>query len=322
MGGVETFCCCNQETNLEKRDAKHRCNNVTCMWSSSSSNRFVVKKAPPTIRYIPNFITEEEEKFLLSKVYSVPKPKWQQLLNRRLQNWGGIVSKEVLIPDGAIPSVHFSAFIGIVGVLDCGLKKNSLHMWWIVSGHSPILTVPKIPWLNSVIDKLMTLGDTFPPNRRPNHVLINEYLPGQGIMAHTDGPAFYPMVTTISLGSDTIIDYYKPIDPERNNVKQKRYVGSVLLERRSLILVSDDAYTKYLHEIADRTFDVITSDIFNLESTNKRIGKVVTRDLRLGVCFPEKQKTSGGEKMSGHFENSVGVARLMVLVMVNGSIAP
>ncbi|MCP9266098.1 Alpha-ketoglutarate-dependent dioxygenase alkB-like 6 [Dirofilaria immitis] len=196
-------------------------------------------KAPPTIRYIPNFITAEEEKFLLSKIYSVPKPKWQQLLSRRLQNWGGVVGKGFLIADGFIP-----------------------------------------PWLDSVIDKLMALGDTFPSDKRPNHVLVNEYLPGQGIMAHTDGLAFYPMVTTISLSSDTLIDYYKPIDLKRNNVKEERYLGSIFLERRSLILVSDDAYTNCLHGIADRPFDVISNHIFNLESINRHIGEVMSRDLR------------------------------------------
>ncbi|KAM3726454.1 Alpha-ketoglutarate-dependent dioxygenase alkB [Dirofilaria immitis] len=209
-----------------------------------SCNRFIVRKAPPTIRYIPNFITAEEEKFLLSKIYSVPKPKWQQLLSRRLQNWGGVVGKGFLIADGFIP-----------------------------------------PWLDSVIDKLMALGDTFPSDKRPNHVLVNEYLPGQGIMAHTDGLAFYPMVTTISLSSDTLIDYYKPIDLKRNNVKEERYLGSIFLERRSLILVSDDAYTNCLHGIADRPFDVISNHIFNLESINRHIGEVMSRDLRVSLTI-------------------------------------
>ncbi|OZC09865.1 hypothetical protein X798_02971 [Onchocerca flexuosa] len=221
------------------------------MRSSSSSDRFMARKVPSTIRYIPGYITEEEEKFFLSKIYSVPKPKWQQLLNRRLQNWGGIVGKEFLIPDSVIP-----------------------------------------PWLNSVIDKLMALGDTFPPDRRPNHVLINEYLPGQGIMAHTDGLAFYPVVTTISLGSDVVVDYYKPIDPKRNNIKEERYLGSIFLEQRSLVVVSDDAYANCLHEIADRPFDIITSRIFNLESINRRIGEVMNRDLRVSLTIRNVPKVS------------------------------
>ena len=42
-----------------------------------------------------------------------------------------------------------------------------------------------------------------------NHILINEYLPGQGIMAHTDGPAYSPVVATISTGSGQILNIRK-----------------------------------------------------------------------------------------------------------------
>lgn len=45
-------------------------------------------QAPPTIYYIPEYVTKEEEEALLRNVYSAPKPKWTQLSNRRLQNWG------------------------------------------------------------------------------------------------------------------------------------------------------------------------------------------------------------------------------------------
>ncbi|CAB3406966.1 unnamed protein product [Caenorhabditis bovis] len=47
-----------------------------------------------------------------------------------------------------------------------------------------------------------------------NHILVNEYLPGQGIMPHTDGPAFYRIVTTVTLGSHCLLDMYEPVDKE------------------------------------------------------------------------------------------------------------
>jgi hypothetical protein len=43
------------------------------------------------IHYQPNFVSEAEERRLLEHVYAAPKPKWRQLANRRLQNWGGAV---------------------------------------------------------------------------------------------------------------------------------------------------------------------------------------------------------------------------------------
>ncbi|KAL9653034.1 hypothetical protein ABK040_015548 [Willaertia magna] len=44
---------------------------------------------PPTIYYISNFITIEEEKELLRNIYGQSNQKWKQLNNRRLQMWGG-----------------------------------------------------------------------------------------------------------------------------------------------------------------------------------------------------------------------------------------
>ena len=46
-----------------------------------------------------------------------------------------------------------------------------------------------------------TSAFTSSPHQRPNHVIMNEYLPGQGIMPHEDGPSYHPVVATISLGS-------------------------------------------------------------------------------------------------------------------------
>ena len=68
------------------------------------SYKFCYFQAPPTIIYIPNFITSEEELQIIDKVYSSPKPKWTQLSNRRLQNWGGLPHKSGMIPE-KIPQV-------------------------------------------------------------------------------------------------------------------------------------------------------------------------------------------------------------------------
>nr|XP_014086467.1 alpha-ketoglutarate-dependent dioxygenase alkB homolog 6 isoform X7 [Bactrocera oleae] len=52
--------------------------------------REVKSMCPPSAVYIPNFITSEEEKRILSQISRTPKPKWTQLLNRRLINYGGV----------------------------------------------------------------------------------------------------------------------------------------------------------------------------------------------------------------------------------------
>ena len=45
-------------------------------------------QTPPALYYIPDFISKDEEEYLLRQVYAAPKPKWTHLSNRRLQNWG------------------------------------------------------------------------------------------------------------------------------------------------------------------------------------------------------------------------------------------
>ncbi|CAL1533204.1 unnamed protein product [Lymnaea stagnalis] len=67
-------------------------------------------------------------------------------------------------------------------------------------------------WLQCYADKIGQLGIF--EEKIPNHVLVNEYLPGQGIMPHEDGPLFYPTVSTISLGSHTMLDFYHPLNQE------------------------------------------------------------------------------------------------------------
>ena len=43
----------------------------------------------------------------------------------------------------------------------------------------------------------------------PNHILLNEYYPCEGIMAHTDGKAYYPVVSNISMNSGLVLNFYK-----------------------------------------------------------------------------------------------------------------
>ncbi|KAM5132848.1 alpha-ketoglutarate-dependent dioxygenase alkB homolog 6 isoform 2-T2 [Callospermophilus lateralis] len=131
---------------------------------------FRVEQAPPVIYYVPDFISKEEEEYLLRQVFNAPKPKWTQLSGRKLQNWGGLPHPKGMVPE-RLP-----------------------------------------PWLQRYVDKVsdLSLFGGLPAN----HVLVNQYLPGEGIMPHEDGPLYYPTVSTISLGSHTMLDFYEPRQPE------------------------------------------------------------------------------------------------------------
>ncbi|KAK5650267.1 hypothetical protein RI129_001296 [Pyrocoelia pectoralis] len=204
---------------------------------------YLVSKAPPSVFYIPDFITKEEEAHILDKVYSVPKPKWTNLSNRRLQDYGGVPHKNGMICE-------------------------------------------KIPtWLELYMKRISDLK-LFGDGKTANHVLINEYLPDQGIMPHTDGPLFYPTVATISCGSHTILEFF--------NTDNRDTICNLLLEPRSLIILQDDMYNKYLHSISEIAEDEITDKCVNLIQckNNYTVGQIVKRSVRVSLTIRNVPKVS------------------------------
>lgn len=51
----------------------------------------------------------------------------------------------------------------------------------------------------------------------PNHMLINGYSPSDGIMPHTDGPAYHPEVACLNLGANSLLAFWKNQEGVRNN---------------------------------------------------------------------------------------------------------
>lgn len=198
-------------------------------------SNFRVPNIPPTVYYVPNFITQEEEEHILKQVYSVPKPKWTCLSNRRLQDYGGVPHEKGMIPE-------------------------------------------KIPdWLRQYMDKVshLKLFD----DKKPNQVLVNEYLPGQGIMPHTDGPLFFPTIATVSCGSHAVLQFLA------NNEKRDK-VCDLLLERCSLVVVKDDMYTKYLHSIAEVEGDLV-GGCANLQNCSRSyaLNERLARETRVSLTI-------------------------------------
>lgn len=114
-----------------------------------------VSRLPPRCYYIANFITEEEEASILEKIDAAPKPRWKQLSHRRLQTW---------------PS----------DLVQNSLLDSPLPRWLDEPIVSRLLSIPLLEGQDNNI-----FSDS--PHSRPNHVLINEYPPGTGIMPHKVG---------------------------------------------------------------------------------------------------------------------------------------
>ena len=103
---------------------------------------------------------------------------------------------------------------------------------------------PPIPeWGQELAQRLFSDGITREPF---NHMLINEYTPGQGIALHRDYAPYARTVVSLSLLSPCVMDLRHP-ETDRK--------ARVLLERRSLLVLSDEARYVWQHGIAPRKRD-------------------------------------------------------------------
>lgn len=104
-------------------------------------------------------------------------------------------------------------------------------------------------WLNSMVIRLFNDG-TFVV--KPDQVIVNEYLPGQGISAHIDcEPCFGDTVASLSLGSTCIMEF-SSLHSEQAIV---RY-----LEPRSLLVLKNEARFDWKHGIPARKSDLIDGE--------------------------------------------------------------
>lgn len=101
-------------------------------------------------------------------------------------------------------------------------------------------------------------------NAIPDQVIVNEYLPGQGIANHIDcEPCFGDTIISISLGCSCVMDFI--------NIETKEKI-EIMLESGSMVALRGDARYKWSHGIAQRK-----SDNFN--------GVKTDRQLRLSMTF-------------------------------------
>lgn len=124
------------------------------------------------------------------------------------------------------------------------------------------LRIGAIPnWLAGLCDDLLAQGYF---KQVPDQVIVNEYQPGQGISPHVDCvPCFGETIASLSLGSPCVMDFIHSQSGEKS---------SMLLEPRSLLILSGDARYAWQHGIAARK-----SDRFD--------GQVIERGRRLSLTF-------------------------------------
>lgn len=94
-------------------------------------------------------------------------------------------------------------------------------------------------------------------HQQPNHVLINEYKPGEGIMPHEDGKAYASVVATVSLGGSVCLSLTPKSsskganreEMEENEGEQWKLPTRIFQEPRSLLITTGRAYESLLHGV-------------------------------------------------------------------------
>ncbi|XP_039045135.1 alpha-ketoglutarate-dependent dioxygenase alkB homolog 6-like isoform X2 [Hibiscus syriacus] len=170
------------------------------------------------------------------------------------------------------------------------LKNRRLQNWGGVVHEKGLLPQDLPPWLSKITERICEESGLFPS--AINHVLINEYLPNQGIMPHQDGPAYYPVVAILSLGSPAVMDFtpHSRLDSCKststdNNGAEKHQPFSALLMPRSLLIFKDDAYSDYLHGNEDnkvhRLDKVVNENEALTRSTSSDAGVIRSEDTKI-----------------------------------------
>jgi alkylated DNA repair protein alkB family protein 6 len=198
---------------------------------SSDSLHLVSPPRYRAVSYFPGVLSAPAALALVQAIDASGGP-WVELRGRRLQQWGG----------QPLPA---SAGGG-------------------VDGFSPLP-----PFLASIAASLSAAG-IFPSATPPNHVLVNDYALGEGILAHTDGPRYHPCVATLSLGDSSVMRFSVLFGREREGEQGGQVLGELLLEGCSLVVTREECYTQYAHSIAEESESVLGS-VWNAALLSSRV---------------------------------------------------
>lgn len=246
------------------------------------------------VSYCNDFLNISEATHLVQSIDDLPQENWANLTQRRLLNLGGVPH-----PSGSwaepLPQLLLSAGLGevITRLQNLGIFND------YVSQHS-----------GAHDNHYNEATGTASANHSKHwHVLLNEYNGGQGIDPHNDGPLFAPTACIVSLGGDAVLHFY---DPSTNNSSSAdstvniqshengmviaplmstsvasssrssylKPVLSVILQDRSLVVFTGEAYGKFYHGIDNGDVDVVTPIVANGAQSGVVVGDYIRRSSR------------------------------------------
>lgn len=132
---------------------------------------------------------------------------------------------------------------------DTRLKRRTQHYGFVYDYKSKGASVPAAPlpsWCEFIVERMM---DQKIIQVKPDQMIVNEYMPGQGIHPHVDDiRSFDDGIVSLSLGSHVIMDLVH----NKNPSIPKREAG---LKRRSIISFHGPARYAWRHGITPRRSD-------------------------------------------------------------------
>ena len=224
--------------------------------TNSNSNRSDGVRNPPKVykkidglRYIPNFITQEEHDLL---VKIIDGNEYSNEIHRRQQFYGELYYHT----SSDLPSVQPSSEEQQYG-----------------NAHS-------MQPMQFLIDKLIK-ANIFEEHHPPTQCLINEYVGNQGIKSHyDDSNAFGPIIASISLIDPILFTLKYPKVPT-NECNDILDIQHHLLEPKSLFIMERDARYKWRHSItkAKSFLHPKTHDIIHRDANYRRISITIRHVL-------------------------------------------
>jgi alkylated DNA repair dioxygenase AlkB len=171
------------------------------------------------------------------------------------------------LPDFITPQEE----VALINIIDqqpwlTDLKRRVRHYGWkydyTARRVDETMRLGPLPnWLMDYCKRLYN-GGYFP--KLPDQVIINEYMPGQGIASHVDCvPCFEETIASLSIGSACVMDFVDTATQEKI---------SHLLEPRSLVIFNHDARYLWKHGIAAR-------------KTDRHEGQIIQRGRRISLTF-------------------------------------
>lgn len=213
----------------------------------------------PSVSYVPNVITPEQAAYILSFI-DAPPP------GEATTPWVELRARR-LQQHGGQP-------------LPSGLANKT----------------PLPPYLQALSEGLVAAG-IFPPSHPPNHVLINDYALGEGIVSHTDGPRYFPTVATLSLLDASVMRFSVLHGKAKGGQVGGEALGDLLLQGNSLVVTAGLCYSDCAHAISEQV-DTTLKKVWNSEVVGGlQEGEVHTREgRRVSVTIRHAFEGAGGEK--------------------------